>query len=60
MLIVAGEHDLLRAPEYWKDLAAQIPRSTVKVFERARHCAHIEHAAAFNRLAIDFLEEQTS
>lgn len=60
VLIVAGEHDLLRLPDYWKELAAQIPKSTVKVFERARHCAHIEHAAAFNELAIGFLRGQAS
>lgn len=59
VLVVAGEHDLLRLPNYWKELAAAIPKSSVKVFERARHCAHIEHAAAFNALALDFLESQT-
>jgi pimeloyl-ACP methyl ester carboxylesterase len=60
VLVVAGEHDRLRLPGYWKELQAQIPRSAVKVFERARHCAHIEHAAAFNELAIGFLKEQAS
>jgi len=60
VLVVAGEHDLLRLPNYWKELAAAIPKSTVKVFERARHCAHIEHAAAFNELAIGFLRSQAS
>lgn len=60
VLVVAGEHDILRLPNYWKELAAAIPRSTVKVFERARHCAHIEHAAAFNELALGFLKGQAS
>jgi pimeloyl-ACP methyl ester carboxylesterase len=58
VLVVAGEHDLLRLPNYWKELAAEIPRSTVKVFPRSRHCSHIEHAADFNRLAIEFLKGQ--
>jgi pimeloyl-ACP methyl ester carboxylesterase len=58
VLIVAGENDLLRVPNYWKELEAQIPRSTSKVFERSRHCSHIEHAAAFNELAIAFLQGQ--
>lgn len=55
VLVVAGENDLLRLPNYWKELVEQIPRSTAKVFERSRHCSHIEHASDFNRLAIEFL-----
>jgi pimeloyl-ACP methyl ester carboxylesterase len=58
VLIVAGEGDLLRVPNYWKELEAQIPRSTSKVFERSSHCSHIEHARAFNQLAIEFLKSQ--
>jgi len=60
VLLVAGEHDLLREPGYWKAMGAAIPGSTVKVFERARHCAHIEHAAAFNALALGFLQTHAS
>jgi pimeloyl-ACP methyl ester carboxylesterase len=41
-------------------MEAAIPGSTVKVFERARHCAHIEHAAAFNALALGFLQKHAS
>ena len=60
VLIVAGENDLLRLPNYWLELEAAIPRSTTTVFERARHCSHIEHAAPFNQLAIVFLKELAS
>jgi 2-hydroxymuconate-semialdehyde hydrolase len=60
VLVVAGEHDLLRPPNYWKELEAAIPQSTVNIFARARHCAHIEHADAFNQLAIDFLKGQAA
>ena len=58
VLVVAGSDDLLRLPNYWKELVAQIPGSTAKVFERSRHCSHIEHAAAFNQLAIEWLKGQ--
>ncbi len=60
VLVVAGADDLLRLPNYWKELVEQIPRSTAKVFERSRHCSHIEHAQAFNQLIIQFLKEQAS
>ena len=35
VLVVAGEHDLLRLPHYWKELEARIPQSTVKEIGRA-------------------------
>ncbi len=60
VLIVAGDHDLLRIPDYWKELDAAIPRSTAKVFAHSRHCSHIEHAAEFNRLAIEFIRGQAA
>jgi pimeloyl-ACP methyl ester carboxylesterase len=55
---VAGEDDLLREPGYWKALETQIPGATAEVFARSRHCSHIEHAAAFNELAVGFLKRQ--
>lgn len=53
-LIVAGAQDLLRLPSYPEDMRKQIPGARVEVFERSRHCSHIEHAEAFNRLAVEF------
>jgi pimeloyl-ACP methyl ester carboxylesterase len=58
VLVVAGADDLLRLPNYWKELVAEIPGSTAKVFERSRHCSHIEHASVFNQLAIEWLKGQ--
>lgn len=56
VLVVAGAQDLLREPGYWRELRARIPRAEAYVFDRARHCSHIEHAEAFNELALDFLQ----
>jgi len=54
-LITGGADDLLREPGTWEALHRQIPGSDLRVFERARHCPHIEFADVFNRLAVDFL-----
>jgi len=54
-LITGGAEDLLREPGIWEDLHARIPGSELHVFSPARHCAHIEFADEFNRLAIEFM-----
>jgi pimeloyl-ACP methyl ester carboxylesterase len=54
-LIVAGAQDLLRLPTYPEEMSTAIAGSTAKVYERSRHCSHIEHAESFNQLVIDFL-----
>jgi pimeloyl-ACP methyl ester carboxylesterase len=54
-LITGGAEDLLREPGTWEDLHRQIPGSELHIFSPARHCAHIEYADEFNRLAIDFI-----
>jgi proline iminopeptidase len=54
-LITGGREDLLREPGTWEELHRQIPGSELHVFSPARHCAHIEFADEFNRLAIDFI-----
>lgn len=59
VLIVAGAQDLLRLPSYAQDMQSQIPGSTVEVFDRSRHCSHIEHADTFNQLVIDFINNRT-
>jgi pimeloyl-ACP methyl ester carboxylesterase len=60
VLIVAAEDDLLRELGFWKEMEAKIPRATSKVFSRSRHSSHIEHAAAFNELALEFLKTHAS
>ena len=54
-LITGGKEDLLREPGTWEELHRLIPGSELHVFSPARHCAHIEFADEFNRLAIDFI-----
>jgi 2-hydroxymuconate-semialdehyde hydrolase len=54
-LITGGKEDLLREPGTWEELHRQIEGSELHVFSPARHCAHIEFAEEFNRLAIDFI-----
>ncbi len=55
-LIVAGADDALRAPGYAGALAGRIPNAELRVFDNCGHCPNIEHAQAFNRAVIDFLE----
>lgn len=59
VLIIAGAQDPLRLPGYAEETQRQIPGSTIKVFDRSRHCSHIEHAEPFNQLVIDFIKKQT-
>jgi pimeloyl-ACP methyl ester carboxylesterase len=54
-LIVGGAEELLREPGCWEDLHRTIPGSQLHVYQQARHCPHVEHAAHFNALALDFL-----
>jgi pimeloyl-ACP methyl ester carboxylesterase len=55
-LVIAGEHDLLREPGYWRALRDTIPGAEAHVYDEARHCAHVEHPDHFNRLALEFLQ----
>ena len=57
VLIVGGAQDLLRLPDYPEKLQRQIPGSRVWVFDRSRHCSHIEHAEKFNQMAINFFSD---
>ena len=56
VFITGGADDLLRFSSYVNELQEEIPGSQGKVFERSRHCSHIEHAEAFNSLAIEFFK----
>lgn len=57
VMIVAGDHDELKFPEYAQKLGDTIPNSTVHMVEQCGHCAHIEKADQFNELAITFLKD---
>lgn len=59
-LITGGAEDLLREPGTWEDLHRQVPGSELRVFSPARHCAHIEFADEFNRLATDFIKRHAT
>jgi pimeloyl-ACP methyl ester carboxylesterase len=54
-LVVAGENDFLREHGYASKLARELPHGRAHVFPRARHFPHIEHASAFNELALEHL-----
>ena len=54
VFIIGGADDLLRLPSYVNELQKEIPGSQARLFERSRHCSHIEHSEEFNSLAIDF------
>ena len=59
VLIVAGAQDLLRFPTYATDLQGEIEASQVKVFDRSRHCSHIEHSQGFNSVVTDFIDHHS-
>ena len=59
-MITGGAEDLLREPGTWEWLHTQIAGSELHVFSPARHCAHVEFAEEFNRLAIDFIKRRAS
>jgi pimeloyl-ACP methyl ester carboxylesterase len=54
-LIVAGEDDLIKDPDWGERLQAQIPGSRLHTFTKSRHMSHIEHPDEFNKLATSFL-----
>jgi pimeloyl-ACP methyl ester carboxylesterase len=56
LLLIAGKQDRLRQPGYARVLGKRIPGAKVKVYDKAAHCPHIEHAPRFNREAIAFLK----
>jgi pimeloyl-ACP methyl ester carboxylesterase len=59
-LVVAGAEDELLFEGLPEQLAEQAPLGRLEVFEKAKHCAHIEHSERFNALLVDFLTSQMS
>jgi 2-hydroxymuconate-semialdehyde hydrolase len=55
VLVVAGDEDPLKLPDFTEQLASLIPNVEVQIFDQCRHCAQIEYADKFNRMAVDFL-----
>src|SRR5690625_531236 len=57
VMVCAGDNDRLKYPDYAKKLKDTIPGAEVQIFENCGHCAHIEYADKFNKLAIDFFSK---
>jgi len=53
-LIVAGESDQIKDPDWGERLQAQVPGSELYTFKKSRHMSHIEHVDEFNKLAVSF------
>ncbi|MCL6592529.1 MAG: alpha/beta hydrolase [Alicyclobacillus sp.] len=56
-LLVAGANDKLREPGYY-EYGKRIPGARIVVLEECGHCPNIEKAEEFNRLVIEFLQEE--
>lgn len=54
-LIMTGDDDPLVPPQNSHILQSLIPGADLSVFAGGRHCFFIEHAARFNKEALDFL-----
>ena len=57
VLLIAGKYDRLREKGYAPKPGKRMQNCTVKIYDKACHCPHIEHAARFNREAIAFLKK---
>jgi pimeloyl-ACP methyl ester carboxylesterase len=60
VLIIAGEQDPLRLPDYGPILQRQIPGSRLHTIKDAGHCPQIDRPDEFNRVVIDFLRQKSS
>lgn len=54
-LIVAGEDDLIKDPDWGERLQTQISGSQLHTFTKSRHMSHIEYPSEFNKLVVSFL-----
>ena len=55
-LLIHGRDDRVMSYEHSLLLLAHLPNSRLVLFNRCGHWAQIEHADEFNRLVIDFLD----
>jgi pimeloyl-ACP methyl ester carboxylesterase len=59
VLVLAGEADLLSPPALMRLLAAHLPNRRFVTLPEAGHAAFWEQPELWNRLVLDFLDEQT-
>jgi pimeloyl-ACP methyl ester carboxylesterase len=59
VLVLAGEADLLSPPALMRLLAAHLPHSRFVTLPEAGHAAFWEQPVLWNRLVLEFLDEQT-
>jgi 2-hydroxymuconate-semialdehyde hydrolase len=57
VLVFAGKHDSLRAPNYTDGFVPKMKKARLHVFDRAGHMGNIECAAEFNAAVLSFLKE---
>ena len=55
-LLLAASHDRLTSKSGMEDMSRKIPKSTLKVIDRAGHYNHLSNAPEFNQIILDFLE----
>ena len=60
VLVLAGEADLLSPPALMRLLAAHLPNRRFVTLPEAGHAAFWEQPELWNRLVLDFLDEQTA
>ncbi len=55
-LLLAASHDRLTSKSGMEEMSRKIPKSTLKVIDRAGHYNHLSNAPEFNQIILDFLE----
>jgi len=55
-LLLAASHDRLTSKSGMEEMSKKIPKSTLKVIDRAGHYNHLSNAPEFNQIILDFLE----
>ncbi|GBF06243.1 alpha/beta hydrolase fold protein [Deinococcus aerius] len=56
-LIVWGDHDLILPARHLEEARRHHPHARFHLFQDTGHMPQLERALAFNRLALDFLQE---
>jgi 3-oxoadipate enol-lactonase len=57
--VIGAEHDILVPVWKSRELSELIPRAKLSVIEACPHGANLERAEEFNRLVLDFIEDQS-
>jgi len=55
LLVIWGMDDRFGALDVWLQITRIVPDGRMHIFTKCGHWAQVEHAAAFNRLVLDFL-----